>query len=121
MKKYYDIKMEEFFEVKLGNLNMDAHDKIFLELLNYAYYIKYEKVKIQIFLSGLTTFYRDNIQLDMPKTPKEVIGKAKHLYKLNRNKENKNLKDKKSVTQDQRNKGTEPPVNKSGAFHKKLN
>ena len=76
---------------------MDAYDKIYLELLTHANYIKYDKVKIHIFLSGLPTFYREKIQYDMPKTIKEVIGKEKHLYKLDKNKEHKNLKHKKSV------------------------
>ena len=40
---------------------MDAYEKTFFQLLTYAYYIKYEKVKIQIFLSGFPTFYRDKI------------------------------------------------------------
>ena len=88
-------------------------------MLTYADHIKDEKVKIQIFLSGLPTFYKDKIQYDMPKTLKEVIGKVEHLNKLDKNKEHTNLKDKKSVTQDQRKEGTKPPVNRSGNFHKK--
>ena len=92
--------MEELFEFKMGNLTMDAYEKIFLELLTYVDYIKYDKVKIQIFLSGLPTFYKDKIQYDMPNTIKELIEKEKHLYKLDKNKEHKNLKDKKSVAQD---------------------
>ena len=67
--------MEEFFELKLGNLTMDAYEKKFLELLTYANYIKDEKVKIHKFLSGLTTYYKENIQYDMPNTLKEVIKK----------------------------------------------
>ena len=89
--------MEEFFDLKLRHLTVDAYKKRFLELLTYAGYKKDEKVKIQRFLSGLLTFYRDKIQHGMPKTLKEVIRKEKHLYKLDRNKEIKNLKDKKSV------------------------
>ena len=76
---------------------MDAYETRFLKLLTYADDIKYNKVKIKIFLSGLPTFYRDKIQYDTPKTLKEVIGKEKHLYKLDKNKEHKNLKDRKSV------------------------
>ena len=51
--------MEESFD--LGNLTMDAYEKRFLELLTYADYIKDDKVKIQRFLCGLTTFYGDKI------------------------------------------------------------
>ena len=54
----------------------------------------------------------------MPKTHKEVIGKENFLYKLDKNKEYKKLKDKKSVTGYQRKKGTKPHVNRSGNFHK---
>ena len=90
--------MEYVFEHAPGNLTMDAYKKRSIELLTYANYIKYEKVKIQIFLIGMSTFYRDKIQYDMSKTLKEVTGKAKHLFKLDKNKEHKNLKDKKSVT-----------------------
>ena len=46
--------MGELFELKLGNLTMDAYEKKFLELLTYANYIKDMKGKIQIFLSGIT-------------------------------------------------------------------
>ena len=40
------------------------------------------------------------------------------MYKLDKNKEHKYLKDKKSVTLDQIKKGTKPLVNRSGNFHK---
>ena len=53
--------MEVSSELKMGNLTMDAYKKIFIELLSYVDYIKYEKVKIQIFLRGLTNFYVDKI------------------------------------------------------------
>ena len=89
--------MEEYFELKLGSMTMDAYEKSFIELLTYENYIKYEKVNIQRFLSGFPTFYKDKIQYDMPKTVKEVIWKAKHLYKMDKNKEHKNYKDKKNI------------------------
>ena len=59
--------MEESFELELGNLTMDAYEKRFIELITYADYIKYEKIKIQIFLSVLQPFYRDNMHYDMPR------------------------------------------------------
>ena len=90
--------MEKLFEHKLHNLTMDAYEKRFHELLTYADYIKYQKVKIHRFISGIPTFYKEKIQYDISNTLKEVIGKEKHLYKLDKNKEHKNLKDKKSVT-----------------------
>ena len=90
--------MEELFGLKLGNLTMDAYEKIFLESLTYANSMKDKKVKIEILLSGMQNFYRDKIEYDMPKTLKEVTEKENHLYKLDKNNEHKNIKNKKSVT-----------------------
>jgi hypothetical protein len=43
-------------------------------------FIKDEKVKIQNFLSGLPSLYKDNIQYDNPRTLEESIRRTKHLY-----------------------------------------
>jgi hypothetical protein len=60
--------MKDFFEVKLGTMPMEEHEKWFLEFLKYVDFIKDEKVKIQRFLSGLPSFYSNNkIQYDNPK------------------------------------------------------
>ena len=53
--------MEEFFELKLGSMTMDAYENTFLELFKYVDFIKDEKVNIQRFLSGLPKYYRDKI------------------------------------------------------------
>jgi len=55
-KKYYDKKMKEFFEIKLGSMTMDQYERRFLELLRYVGLIKDEKVKIQIFMNGILSF-----------------------------------------------------------------
>jgi hypothetical protein len=55
-KHYYERKMKEFFELKLGSMAMDEYEKRFFELLKYVGFIKDDKVKIQRFLSGLTSF-----------------------------------------------------------------
>jgi hypothetical protein len=60
---------------------MAEYEKTFLGFLNYFRFIDDEKVKIQIFLSGLPTFYKKNIRYDEPKTFTEAIRKAKYLYK----------------------------------------
>ena len=52
-EKYYDDKIKEFHELTLGQKTMEEYANNFLELLRYVRYIKYEKVKIQHFLSGL--------------------------------------------------------------------
>jgi hypothetical protein len=46
-KWYYDRKMKEFFEHKLGSTTIDEYERIFLELLKYVPFIKDEQVKIQ--------------------------------------------------------------------------
>jgi hypothetical protein len=53
VRHYYDKKMQEFFELKLGSMTMEEYARKFLELLRYVVFIKDEKVKIQRFLSGL--------------------------------------------------------------------
>ena len=56
-------------------MTMEAYEKKFLELLNYADFIKDGKVKIQRFLSLLPEYYRDKIQYDRPKNLKDSIYK----------------------------------------------
>jgi hypothetical protein len=77
---YYDKKMKELFELKLGSMTTDDYDKRFLEFFRYVGFIRDEKVKIQIFLSGLPSFHNDKIKFDEPKTLEEAIRKAKYIY-----------------------------------------
>ena len=51
--RYYDDKIKEFHEMKLGKLTMKEYADKSLELLRYVRYIKDYKVKIQHFLSEL--------------------------------------------------------------------
>ena len=83
---YYDKKMEEFFELKLGSMTMEAYEKSFLEIMKYKNFVKYEKVNIYRFLNGLRDFYNEKIQYDRPNTLKEVVWKERHLYDMNKNK-----------------------------------
>jgi hypothetical protein len=46
-KRYYEKKMKEFFEIKLGSMTIDEYERRFLELLKYVSFIKDETVKIQ--------------------------------------------------------------------------
>jgi hypothetical protein len=46
-EKYFDEKTKEFYEIKLGQLNIKEYIKKFLDLLKYVPYIKDEKVKFQ--------------------------------------------------------------------------
>jgi hypothetical protein len=50
---YYERKMKEFFELKLGTMTMEEYEKRFFEFLKYVDFIKDEKGEIQRFLSGL--------------------------------------------------------------------
>jgi hypothetical protein len=79
-KRYYDRKMKEFFELKLGSMTIDEYERILLELLKYVSFIKDEHVNIQRYLSGMTSFISDKIQYDDPKTLKGTIRRAKCLY-----------------------------------------
>jgi hypothetical protein len=73
---YYERKMKELFELKLGSMTMDEYEKRFFELLKYVGFIEDGKVKIQMFLSGLPSFYSDKIHYDNPKILDETIRRA---------------------------------------------
>ena len=45
-QQYYDKKMQELFELRLGNMTMEEYEKRFLELLGYVDFIQDEKVNI---------------------------------------------------------------------------
>jgi hypothetical protein len=83
-EKYYDKKMQDLFELKLGSMTMDEYEKKFLEILRYMDFIRDEKVKIHRFLSGFTSFYKEKIQFDEPRTLEESIRKDKYLYEKNK-------------------------------------
>ena len=72
--------MKDFFEIKLGSLTMDEYEKRLFLLLKYVDFIKDEKVKFQRFLSGIPSFYSDEIQYDNPKTLEGTIKREKHIY-----------------------------------------
>jgi hypothetical protein len=78
-KWYYDKKMKELFELKLGSMMIDEYKRWFLELLKYVSFIKDEKVKIQRYLHGFPSFISDMIQYDDPNTLEETLRCAKCL------------------------------------------
>ena len=45
-ERFFDKKVKEFDELRMGSMTMDDFINIFLDLLNYVPYIKEEKVKI---------------------------------------------------------------------------
>ena len=78
--RYYDDKIKEFHELRLGQQTMEEYANKFLELLRYVRYIKYEKLKIWHFLSGLPQYYKDRIEFYEPRNLEEAIRKAKYCY-----------------------------------------
>jgi hypothetical protein len=79
--------MQEFFELRLGSMTMAEYEKKFLGLLKYVRFTSDEKVKIQRFLSGLPSFYKEKIKYDETKTLIEAIRKAKYLYEQGQGRE----------------------------------
>ena len=86
---------------------MEEYANNLLELLGYVRYIKYEKVKIQCFLSGLPQSYKDRIEFYEPRNLEEAIRKAKYFYDQSKKKMDyqKTWKDKRSENSDQMKKG----------------
>ena len=56
---------------------MDEYERRFLELLRHVGFIKDEKLKIKISLSGIHYFYSDKIHYDKLGTLEETIMKEK--------------------------------------------
>jgi hypothetical protein len=81
---FYERKMKELFEIKFGSMTMDEYEKRFIELFKYVDFIKDEKVKIQMFFSGLRSLYSDKIQYDNPGTLEEAIKRENHIYEQSR-------------------------------------
>jgi hypothetical protein len=115
--------MKELFELKLGTMTMEEYEKRFFEFFKYVDFTKDEKVKIQSFLSGLPSFYSDNIQYYNPKNLEEAIRRERHLYEKRKGRSvlQKAWNDKMKGKKDQRKKGFKPPffnnnsqVNKQG-------
>jgi hypothetical protein len=79
---YYERKMKEFYELRLGQMTMEDVINKFLELLRFVPYIREDKVKIQQFLSYLPQSYRDKIEFDNPKSLSEVFKKNTNVLRL---------------------------------------
>ena len=84
--RYYDDKIKEFHELRLGQQTTEEYANKFLELLRYVRYIKDEKVKVQHFLSGIPQSYKDRIEFYEPKTLEEAIRKANYCYEKSKDK-----------------------------------
>ena len=85
-KSYYNSKAKEFYELKMGSMTYEEYTTKFLELLRYVLYLKYEKAKVQRFVSGFPLAFRDRIEYDEPRSLEEVIEKLKHCYEKSKRK-----------------------------------
>ena len=108
--RYYDDKIKDFHELKLGQKTMEEYANNFLEILSYVRYIKDDKVKIQCFLNELPQSYKDRIEFYEPRTLEEAMRKAKYFYEQRKGKPDyhKTWKEKKNEKSNQRNKGFKP-------------
>ena len=90
---------------------MEGYANKFLELLRYVRYIKYEKVKIQRFLTRLPQSYKDQIEFYEPRTLEEAIRKAEYCYEQSKRKPDyqKAWKNKMNEKFDQRKRGFKHP------------
>ena len=79
-ERFFDKKVKEFHELRMGSMTMDMFTNIFLDLLHYVLYIKEEKVKIQQFLGCLPPIFWDRIEFDMPKNLDTMLHKSRLCY-----------------------------------------
>ena len=75
-KRFFDRKVKEFHELRMGSLTMDVFINRFLDLLHYVPHIKEEKVKIQHFLGCIPPSFWDRIEFDMPNMLDTKLHKA---------------------------------------------
>ena len=78
--RFFDIKVKEFHELRMGSMTMDAFINRFLDMLHYVPYIKDEKVKIQHFLGCIPPNFWERIEFDMTKTLDTTLHKARLCY-----------------------------------------
>ena len=81
---YYDLKIKQFHELKLGQMTMEEYVNKFLNLSRYVKYIWDDKVKIQRFINVIPQSYKDKIEFDEPQTIQEIIRKYKYCYDQNK-------------------------------------
>jgi len=64
----------------MGSMTDDEYTSNLLELLRYVPYLKEERAKIQIFVSGLPVAFKDRIEFDEPRSLAEAIRNLKNCY-----------------------------------------
>eukprot|EP00253_Pinus_taeda_P027395 PITA_27395 len=94
----------------MGSITDHEHTNRFLELLRYVPYLKEEKAKVQRFISGLPVAYKDQIDLDEPRSLEEAIQKFKHCYEQSKHK----VEPKHGLKGNEKAKGKWPPKEQQG-------
>ena len=114
-ENYYERKTKEFYELRLGSMNMEELINKFLDLLRFVPYIKEERVKVQRFLSCLPQAYKDRIEFDNPKTLDEALRKADCAMSSTkmRNDSFRTWKDRKPERFSQQKRGSRPSPHKN--------
>ena len=79
-KRFFNRKVKEFHELRMGSMTMASFINRLLDLLHYVPYIKDEKMKIQQFLGCLPPKFWDNIEFGIPKTLDTTLHKARIFY-----------------------------------------
>ena len=80
-ERFFNRKVNQFHELKMGSTNMDSFINIFLDMLHYVPYIKDEKLKIQQFLGCLPLNFWERIEFDIPKNLDTTLHKSRLCYK----------------------------------------
>ena len=81
-KIFFNGKVKEFHELRMGSMTMDAFINRFMDLLHYVPCIKDEKVKIQQFLGCLPPNFQERIEFDIPKTLNTALQKLYFLMSM---------------------------------------
>ena len=68
LERFFDRKVKEFHELRMGSMTMDTFINKLLDMLHDVPYIKDENVNIQQFLGCAPPNVRERIEFNMPKT-----------------------------------------------------
>ena len=86
-EQYYKERAKKFYELKLGSMSMKELSNKFLSLLRYVPYIIDKNPKIQIFLSILSTSFKDRIEFDNSNILEEAMRKDDFYYEWSKKRE----------------------------------
>jgi len=83
---FYDNKVKEFHDLNQGHLITDKFMNKFTFLLRFFLYIRKEKSKFHCFVSSLSIYMKESLEVDNPKTMDEAISKSQICYQQIRRK-----------------------------------